>query len=243
MGLDLFISDLHLHPEQPQITATLEQLLRDWKGRAERLFILGDFFEVWLGDDIHDPLSKTVSAYLKDFAAHGSEVLIMHGNRDFLIGTDFAARCGARLISDPYLTTVAGKRCLLMHGDTLCTEDEAYLNFRQMVRDPQWQQAFLAKSVHERIAFARDARAQSQADAVMKSDAILDVTPAEVVRVIEKNAAELMIHGHTHRPARHTVATAQGNVERIVLGDWHSQGWVLIANDHSLQLETIPFSN
>lgn len=242
MSLDLFISDLHLHSEQPQITATLEQLLNDWRGRANRLFILGDFFEVWLGDDIHDQLSNRVSAVLKAFADQGSEVLLMHGNRDFLLGEAFAARCGARLISDPYLTTVAGKHCLLMHGDTLCTEDIAYLEFRNMVRNPQWQQAFLAKSPHERIAFAREARTQSQADAVMKSDEILDVTPAEVVRVIEASQAELMIHGHTHRPARHTVATAAGNVERIVLGDWHAQGWVLIANEHSLRLETVPLS-
>jgi len=237
----LLISDLHLEDKRPEITRAFFHLLERFSGRVERLFILGDFFELWLGDDVLTPTATQVAERLSAFANAGSKIFIMHGNRDFLLGKDYAAQCQATLIEDPYPTVVAGRQCLLMHGDSLCIDDLPYLEFRRMVRDPQWQQAFLGKTVAERIAFGQQARAQSQADQKQKSDEILDVNADEVVRIIGQAGVPLLIHGHTHRPAIHELLINGQDCQRVVLGDWHSKGWFILADDTNLELESFEF--
>ncbi|RLT94381.1 MAG: UDP-2,3-diacylglucosamine diphosphatase, partial [Ketobacter sp.] len=163
------------------------------------------------------------------------------GNRDFLLGEQFAEKCGAKLIHEPYFVELAGKRCLLMHGDSLCTDDKLYMDFRKMVRNPAWQKEFLSKPLDERIAFGKQARNQSQEDAKDKTYEILDVNQDEVLNVFREHRVPLFIHGHTHRPDRHQINIDKSNYERIVLGDWHRQGWYLIADEAELELRSFEF--
>lgn len=237
----LLISDLHLEDQRPDITRAFFHLLDCFEGAVDRLFILGDLFEIWLGDDALTETAQAVAARLRQFAAAGTEIFIMHGNRDFLLGADYAESCGATLIEEPYRTEVGGKNCLLMHGDTLCIDDQLYMDFRKMVRNKAWQKEFLAKSIEERIAFGRQARSQSQEDAKEKTYEILDVNQDEVVRVFTGIDVPLFIHGHTHRPDRHTVKIGGKQFERIVLGDWHTRGWYALASDGSVELKSFEF--
>lgn len=238
----LLISDLHLQDERPDITRALFHLLDRFQGQVAALYILGDLFEVWLGDDVLSETAEAVAKRLAAFSATGSAVYIMHGNRDFLLGPKYAQKCGAELLSEPALIELAGERCLLMHGDSLCTDDQLYMEFRAMVRDPEWQQTFLSKPVAERVAFGKKARNQSQEDARDKTYEILDVNQEAVKQVFQDTRVPLLVHGHTHRPARHQVNLEDGSqCERIVLGDWHQQGWYLLADEHSLQLESFEF--
>lgn len=239
----LLISDLHLQEQRPDITRALFCLLDQFQGQIDQLFILGDFFEVWLGDDLLAPPAVEVAHRLNQFTQAGSSLLLMHGNRDFLLGNAFAERCGGRLIQEPFDVLLGGKQCQLMHGDTLCTRDTDYMAFREMVRNPQWQQAFLSKSAQERIDFARQARQQSQRDTQQKEFDIMDVTQSEVVRILETSGADILIHGHTHRPATHRVSTSKGEQIRMVLGDWHQQGWYILADgtSQSIELKSFPF--
>lgn len=237
----LLVSDLHLEDNRPDITRAFFHLLDQFEGKVARLFILGDFFEIWLGDDVLTKTAQQVAQRLQSFSTSGTEVFIMHGNRDFLIGSHYAASCGASLLADPATLNIAGRPCLLMHGDMLCIDDIEYMNFRKMVRNPAWQAAFLGKTVAERIAFGRQARSQSQQDTKNKSYEILDVNQDEVVRICSESNVPLLIHGHTHRPARHKVETDNGSCERIVLGDWHEKGWYILAGEHSLELNDFEF--
>lgn len=237
----LLISDLHLEDARPDITRAFFSLLEQFENNVGRLFILGDFFEIWLGDDALTEIAQQVAVRLRQFSEAGSDVYIMHGNRDFLLGQDYAQRCGASLISDPFETVIAGQRCLLMHGDTLCTDDKLYMDFRKMVRNPDWQKSFLKKTIEERIAFGRQARNQSQEDAKDKTYEILDVNQEAVMDTFQKHEVPLLIHGHTHRPDRHLIKIEDQNVERIVLGDWNNTGWYLIADESDLALKSFDF--
>ncbi|MEE2731919.1 MAG: UDP-2,3-diacylglucosamine diphosphatase [Pseudomonadota bacterium] len=238
----LLISDLHLEDQRPDITRALFHLLDRFEGKLDQLFILGDFFEIWLGDDALTTTATEVARRLHKFSHAGAAVFIMHGNRDFLIGEQYAEACGAQLIHEPYLTDIAGRPTLLMHGDTLCTDDVLYMDFRKMVRNPEWQAAFLSKPLADRIAFGKQARSQSQADAKDKSYEILDVNPEEVEQVCSQYQVPLFIHGHTHRPARHQVELKDARCERIVLGDWHAKGWYLLAEENTLELRSFEFT-
>lgn len=218
----LFISDLHLDERSPRLTQGFLDFLERHKGACERLFILGDLFEAWIGDDDDNELSRTVAAALADFAESGAAVALMHGNRDFLLGEDYAARCNARLMQDSEIVESAGERFLLMHGDSLCTDDTDYQAFRAQVRQPAWQAQFLSQSLEARQAFAAQARAQSQSATAGKAQEIMDVNQAAVSECFERFEVTRLIHGHTHRPAIHALTTAgtQDSCERIVLGDW-----------------------
>ncbi len=238
MANNLFISDLHLDDRRPEISRAFFLWLDQWKGKAENLYILGDFFEIWLGDDAYPPIADAVAMELEHFAKAGTKIFIMHGNRDFLLGEGYASRCGAQLIFEPMVIELNGARTLLMHGDSLCTEDQSYMQFRQQVRNPQWQQEFLAMSVADRVAFGEKARATSRQDTQYKAEDILDVTPREVSRIMEDFHVSILIHGHTHRPARHPIQTDFGAGERIVLGDWGSKGWCLIHDSQGLSLNS-----
>ena len=233
----LFISDLHLDPRQPEVARGLLAFLQQEASGCDALYILGDLFEAWIGDDLEHPFTDQVKAALKQVSDAGCQLYFMHGNRDFLIGDQFAAQTGCRLLEDPTVVDLYGTPALLMHGDTLCTEDVDYLKLRTMVRDSQWQAQVLAKPIEERIQLAQNMRSESQQAMGEKSHDIMDVTPAEVVRVMEANSVQLLIHGHTHRPTVHDLTANEQPAQRIVLGDWHEYGWVLRVTPERQDLE------
>ncbi|MBB3063215.1 UDP-2,3-diacylglucosamine diphosphatase [Microbulbifer rhizosphaerae] len=230
------ISDLHLDESRPQVTRAFFDFLRGPAAGAGALYILGDFFEVWIGDDDDAPLAAEVAAELSAYSGTGAELYLMHGNRDFLIGEDFAHRAGAILLPDPTAVTLAGRSVLLMHGDSLCTRDSEYMTFRQQARDPNWQRELLAKPLEERRAIAAQLRAVSKSMNSRKAEDIMDVTPEEVERVMREQGVRTLIHGHTHRPARHAITMDGEAAERIVLGDWGDLGWCVKADGDSLEL-------
>ncbi len=218
----LLISDLHLEPARPELTRAFLDFLRNTASHAGALYILGDFFNVWIGDDDDAPLCLEVSRALKQLSDSGTYVYLLHGNRDFLMGEAWAKACGATLIHEPYLLEQHGAQFLLVHGDALCTRDTDYMAFRAMVRDHRWQGDFLARSLAERRAFAEQARARSKTMSSNKSSDIMDVTPEEVEALLSAHKVTTLIHGHTHRPAVHRLEDGR---TRIVLGDWDAQGW------------------
>jgi UDP-2,3-diacylglucosamine hydrolase len=219
----LFISDLHLDPVRPEITESFLALLRGEARRAEALYILGDFFEVWVGDDDDDPHYARVMAGLKELTAAGVPVHFMHGNRDFLAGEGFLQKTGAVMLPDPTVIDLYGKPALLMHGDTLCTDDVEYQMVRRMLRDPAWQKDYLAKPLTERRAIAAHARAESKTHTAAKAEYIMDVNQREVEALMRKHQVARLIHGHTHRPAVHRFKSDGQDKERVVLGDWYEQ--------------------
>lgn len=220
----LFISDLHLNAQQPHITAQFLEFLKSKTPGADALYILGDLFEYWAGDDdLDDPLNRGVVDALAALAAK-MPLYFMHGNRDFLIGSGFARASGAQLLSDPTLIDLYGAPTLLMHGDLLCTDDVRYQAFRKQVRDPVWQQQFLAKPLAERKAMIEDLRKMSAQEKGGKSAAIMDVNLDTVTAALRAHGYPRLIHGHTHRPARHEHVVDGHACERWVLSDWYGQG-------------------
>ncbi|MEW5250611.1 UDP-2,3-diacylglucosamine diphosphatase [Microbulbifer discodermiae] len=230
------ISDLHLDGSRPDVTRAFCDFLRRRAAGAEALYILGDFFEVWIGDDDDAPLAARVASELGRFSDTGAQVYLMHGNRDFLLGQDFAQRSGALLLQDPSLATLGGRRVLLMHGDSLCTRDRDYQAFRQQAHDPDWQQALLAKPLEERRRIAAQIRTVSKTMNSRKAEDIMDVTPEEVEAAMRRYGVHTLIHGHTHRPGRHQLTVDGQAAERIVLGDWGELGWCVKADQKSLEL-------
>lgn len=221
----LLISDLHLEDSRPDITRALLSFLEINKSHCDALYILGDLFDVWIGDDEHTTLSDTVAAALKTFSAAGCSIHIMHGNRDFLLAADFASRCGASIIPEPTVIETNSGSALLVHGDSLCSDDKDYIQFRNMVRTESWQQEFLAQSLEERRAFAQKAREQSRQATSVKDNAIMDVNQGAVEKLMIDSGQTVLIHGHTHRPAIHEITLGDPGDEqqlarRVVLGDW-----------------------
>ena len=224
----LFISDLHLAPERPQITEQFLRFIRETASAASALYILGDLFEYWVGDDdIEDPLNGIVSRALAVLADSGSKVFLMRGNRDVLLGNDFALRCHATLLEDPVLLPLHGTPTLLSHGDALCTDDVDYQRFRLYARDPGNQQKFLAQLLQARREQMRGMRAQSEASKQQKTEAIMDVAPDAVDALLRQHGYPRLIHGHTHRPARHLHTIDGHSCERWVLNDWYETGGYL----------------
>jgi len=225
----LFISDLHLCEARPAIAALFFDFLASRVlGKAEELVILGDLFEYWIGDeDLDLAFNRAVADGIRRVADGGTRVSLMHGNRDFLLGARFCEASGAALLPDPTARELFGAATLLMHGDTLCTDDTAYLQFRAMVRDPAWQRAFLAQPVAARRRQAEDARGRSESEKQAKSAEIMDVNPAAVENVLRAHGYPRLIHGHTHRPARHAHLVDAHACERWVLPDWYETGGYL----------------
>ena len=221
----LLISDLHLQTARPDLTRAFHVFLECHATQASALFILGDLFNVWVGDDDDAPLCREISRALHQLATSGTAVYLFHGNRDFLLGLDYAAECGAALLSEPYVLEHFGRTYLLLHGDVLCTRDSDYQNFRSMVRDSRWQQQFLARPLAERRAFAEQARTQSLSMSSNKPSDIMDVTQSAVEEMLLEHRVPIMIHGHTHRPAVHKFSRENTGYERIVIGDWDEYGW------------------
>ena len=232
----LFISDLHLDESRPKITAAFFHFLENHAYAAEALYILGDFFEAWIGDDEDSALSREVVVQLRRLSNSGVRLFIMHGNRDFLLGDVFAKQTGACLLADRHCIDLYGQKILLMHGDTLCTADTEYMTFRKQVRNPQWQSQLLAMPLEQRRLLAAQMRAQSREANQqnnmnnMNNTDIMDVSPNEVVTEMEKAGVQIFIHGHTHRPQRHTLSANGKAAERIVLGDWEENLWYVQAN-------------
>ncbi|KFN41580.1 UDP-2,3-diacylglucosamine diphosphatase [Arenimonas metalli] len=235
----LFVSDLHLDAARPGITRLFLDFLAGEARSAEALYVLGDLFEAWVGDDDPGEPGASVCAALKSVADSGVPVFLMRGNRDFLYGQRMAERCGATLLPDPCVVDLHGVPTLLMHGDLLCTEDTAYQAFRRQVRDPAWQANFLAQPLAARQAFAAQARAASQQHQKGMSETITDVTPDAVDAVMARHGVTRLIHGHTHRPAIHALEIAGRRAQRIVLGDWYDQGSVLRLDGDGLRLEAL----
>jgi UDP-2,3-diacylglucosamine hydrolase len=234
----LFVSDLHLDPSRPDITALFLRLLREEAVHADALYILGDLFEAWVGDDAEGEPAMQVRAALRALVDAGVPVHVMRGNRDFLFGPRFAAETGARLLPDPAVVPLYGEPTLVMHGDLLCTGDAAYQSFRATVRDPAWQARFLAQPLPAREAFAAQARAASREhqDAVGPMAAITDVAPDAVATTLARYGVRRLIHGHTHRPAIHALQVDGRAAQRVVLGDWYTQGSVLRVDADGLEL-------
>ena len=225
----LFISDLHLEESRPDITGAFLGFLKTHAMGVEQLYILGDFFEAWIGDDERTPLQEQVAAALREVRDSGTEIFLMHGNRDFLIGNDYCERAGATLLDDPTVVDLYGTPALLMHGDSLCTADVEYQKFRANMRNPQMQKMMLARPLEDRQQMARQLRQMSMAKNQGKAEDIMDVTPEEVVKELEHHGVQLMIHGHTHRPAIHDLEANGEPARRIVLGDWDTHVWWLEA--------------
>ena len=237
----LFISDLHLEESRPDITGAFLGFLKTHAMGVERLYILGDFFEAWIGDDERTPLQKQVAAALREVRDSGTEIFLMHGNRDFLIGNDYCERAGATLLDDPTVIDLYGTPALLMHGDSLCTADVEYQKFRANMRNPQMQKMMLARPLEDRQQMARQLRQMSMAKNQGKAEDIMDVTPEEVVRELEHHGVQLMIHGHTHRPAIHDLEANGEPARRVVLGDWDTHVWWLEARSgQEPELKKVP---
>lgn len=224
----LLLSDVHLSEERPaQVERFLEVLAGPARG-AQALYLLGDVFEVWVGDDDVDaPLPARVIAALRGLSDAGTRILLTVGNRDFLLGARFAARAGLTLLDDPVCLDLHGTPTILMHGDLLCTDDTAYLAFRAQVRDPAWQSQFLAQPLPVRHQIARGATAESGRAKAQKSEQIMDVTESAVAEVFRRFGCDRLIHGHTHRPGYHHHAVDGRDCERWVLPDWYSAGGYL----------------
>jgi UDP-2,3-diacylglucosamine hydrolase len=239
-----FISDLHLDNSRPHIMRLFIEFLNDLKHDAEALYILGDLFEYWIGDDVLDlpieacpntlTLMTSVVAELKAVVDCGVSLYIAHGNRDFLIGEQFINATGATLLDEHIVIDLYGTPTLIMHGDTLCTDDKEYQQLRTVLRDPQWQHDFLSRSIKERIKEADNLRKISQEQTKIKQEMILDINQQEVEKIMREFNVSQLIHGHTHLPATHEFMLDETLATRIVLGDWyqHSSCLVMMKKDH-----------
>ena len=238
----LLISDLHLQEERPDITRAFLDLLDGRARHAKALYILGDFFEAWIGDDAMTPFQQSICQALRQLSDSGTAVYLMHGNRDFLIGQDFCKAAGCTLLADPSVIELAGEQVLLMHGDTLCTRDLAYMKMRRYLRNPLslWILRHLPLATRQKL--ARKLRSESRAQTRMKATEIVDVTPEEVPKVMAAHGVRTLVHGHTHRPAIHKLVVNGEPARRIVLGDWDRRGWTLQVDAQGFQLEPFEFS-
>jgi UDP-2,3-diacylglucosamine hydrolase len=236
----LFISDLHLEADRPDIGKQFLHFLETDAKEADDLYILGDLFEAWVGDDDPNTHYFTIKRALRKLTDGGIPVYFMHGNRDFMVGKGFANETGVKILEDPYKVTMYGERTLLSHGDILCIDDVKYQRVRKMVRDPDWQAQMRAKPLKDRLRYAQEARRQSMEQTINMSLEITDVNQDEVARVMKKHNVDVLLHGHTHRPDIHTVDLGNRKAKRIVLGDWYTQGSVVRWDSRGPKLEAMP---
>ena len=238
----LLISDLHLEEQRPDITRAFLYFLQTRARQAEALYILGDFFEVWIGDDGMSAFQQSIARALRELSDSGTRVYLMHGNRDFLIGRRFCREAGCSLLKDPSLVELGGERVLLMHGDSLCTLDVGYMKLRRWLRNPLSLLILRNLPLATRQKLARKLRNESRAQTRMKASEIVDVTPDEVIRVMATHGVRTLIHGHTHRPAVHELEVNGQPARRIVLGDWDRQGWALQIDGANWQQAPFPLA-
>lgn len=233
----LFISDLHLHENRPLVTEAFFSFLNSQTREASSLYILGDLFDAWVGDDDESPLNLRVAEALRTLSQDGTQIYFQHGNRDFLLGHKYAERAHMTLLPELYVLENEGALCLLAHGDQFCTQDVSYQQFRTMVRNTSWQKEFLTRPLTERKEIAKQLREKSREANSLKAEDIMDVTPSEIEKTLLEKQCRVLIHGHTHRPAHHKLTLSDGLVgERIVLGDWDSTYYFLKQDKHRLEL-------
>ena len=237
----LFIADLHLQTEEPAITAGFLRFLRGVAKSADALYILGDLFEAWIGDDDPNPLHREMAAAIHALVDSGVPCYFIHGNRDFLIGKRYARESGMTLLPEEQVLDLYGRKVLIVHGDTLCTDDTGYLAFRAKVHTPWIQKVFLALPLFIRNRIAARMRAGSKAANSSKSMTIMDVNPQAVVRVMEKHDVQWLIHGHTHRPDVHSLIANGQPAHRVVLGAWHTEGSMVKVTPEGVELIAFPF--
>lgn len=234
----LFIADLHLSPDRPGTTRAFLDFLERRASRAEALYILGDLFEAWIGDDDPSELARTVIDALQRLSRGGTALFFLHGNRDFLVGRRFGRKTGAQLLPEVHVANLYGQPVLLLHGDSLCLADEAYQRFRRRVRNPAVRWLLRHLPLRRRLQIAADWRRKSMQSNSNKADHIMDVSAAAVVELMQRHRVATMIHGHTHRPAVHDLTLNGRAARRIVLGDWGSLGWAVEASPHGLELRS-----
>ena len=243
MPLTYFISDLHLAPDLPRVTAGFLSLVDKIRG-ADALYVLGDLFEAWVGDDHRDDYNNRILDAFRQLSASGTRLHFLHGNRDFLLGQDFATVTGGALLPESAVIDLPHERVLVMHGDQLCTRDEKYMAFRAQSRDPAWQGMMLANPLEQRLMIAQMWRMQSKANNANKAENIMDVTPDDVERVMREAGTATLLHGHTHRPQVHEVTVDGRPARRLVLGDWREEtgeAVIGVADETGLRLETWRF--
>lgn len=231
MDETLIIADLHLARAEPHTLALLDTFLERARD-AEAIYLLGDLFDYWIGDD--QPLDPAIAERLERFASLSAPVYFQPGNRDFLVGSELLARLGAKLLPDQFVLEQGGRRWLLTHGDELCIDDAAYQAMRAQLRDPAFVRDFLARSLEERIAIAEDLRNKSKTASSSKPEDIMDVNATAVAEILERTATDGLIHGHTHRPAIHRLDDGK---PRVVTGDWDEAGWLVALEGDRLSLE------
>lgn len=236
----LFISDLHLDSERPQATEQFLGFLATHAAQAQALYILGDLFEAWIGDDDPEREKARVCAGLHSLTSGGVPCFVLHGNRDFLLAGGFCERTGSTLLPDPVVVELAGERVLLTHGDALCVDDHSYQELRSAVRNRDWQRRFLSLPVAVRSALAGQVRAGSRAHIALAVPNIMDVNPAAVAAAHRATGARRIIHGHTHRPGVHELLLDGQPAHRIVLGAWYEQGSYLHYEDGRYELRELP---
>ena len=234
-----FISDLHLDETRPQTTALFQSFVEKLKVNDPKteLYILGDLFESWIGDDYENELHNQVKATLKSLTGSGIKVFFLYGNRDFLIGEEFLSETDVELLIDPFLLKSNGETILLTHGDQMCIDDMEYQSFRTIVRNPDWQKDFLNFPISKRLKIAGETKDASKQSKQEKSMDIMDVNEEEVLRVFKQHEVNTMIHGHTHRPMKHELKIDGRLCSRYVLGDWNeTSAMVLLWSKESLEL-------
>lgn len=244
----LLVSDMHLQENRPELTRAFLHFLKTDAPQAKALYLLGDIFNVWVGDDAMTDFHREVAAGIKQLAENGTEVFIMHGNRDFALGKDFCEQAGCTLLKDPSVITPFGEPILLMHGDLLCTKDIGYQRMRRLLRNPVINFILRNLSLKIRQKIAGQARKISKSTTSKKASYIIDVTQEEVVRLMEKYQTTCLIHGHTHRPAVHDLEVKINNktlpAKRYVLGDWSDQqGWKITLEKNDIQLSEFSFND
>jgi UDP-2,3-diacylglucosamine hydrolase len=236
----LFVSDVHLHAGAPQAIEQFLDFLSTQASAAEALYILGDLFEAWVGDDDREPANERVCRALRALSARGVACFALHGNRDFLLGRGFCERSGCRLLSDPVIAQLDGERVLITHGDALCTDDHSYQELRSIVREPAWQRRFLALPRAHRELLADEARAGSRRHTSRTVPYVMDTNSAAVTAAFRAARVRRMIHGHTHRPGVHDLEIDGERAQRIVLGAWYEQGSYLYCERGTYELRALP---
>jgi UDP-2,3-diacylglucosamine hydrolase len=228
-----FISDLHLSENTPSVTKGFFEFLKTAAQELSHLYILGDLFEAWVGDDDDSQHAMSVMQKINHATRNGLEIFFIHGNRDFLCGQKFAEQSNLTLLPDPFFLNFFDQKIALSHGDNFCTEDLEYIKFKKEVRSEKWQQEFLQKPLDDRLNIASNMRDASQKNNSNKDISIMDVTPNAIQEFFAEHRIDLLIHGHTHRPNTHQINSGT----RIVLGDWHKTGWCLMLDEQQQELK------
>ena len=232
-----FVSDLHLEPIENKRVKVFFKFLNDAVSKYEELYILGDFFEYWIGDDDTQSVNKLIMQRLKAATDNGLKIYFIHGNRDFLIGSAFESKTGVKILADQHTFNIGEKKIMISHGDAFCVDDVEYQEMKREIRSDSWKKDFLAKSISERVDFANDLRTKSSERNSNKPENIMDVNDNYVLEVVQKEKIDILIHGHTHRPAVHKLEN--GSI-RAVLGSWEEEGWVADYIEENIKLTSFP---